>query len=140
MVEFTLAIIKPDAVSKHHSGAIIDQIEKNGFDILHLEKGYISAELAEEFYAEHKEKPFFKELVSFISSGPSIIMMLKKESGVKAWRDLMGATDPAQAAPGTLRHQFGTNIGENAVHGSASLDDAMREIMIFFPDLAPESD
>ena len=128
-------MIKPDAVVAKHTGKIIDEIEHNGFEIVRLQKVIISQELAEEFYAEHKEKPFFGELVEFVTSGPVIIMALHKDNAIVAWRELIGATDPAKAAPGTIRNTYGTNVGNNAVHGSADADSALKELELFFPDL-----
>jgi len=133
--KLTFAMIKPDAVAHEYSGKIIDMIEHNGFEIVRMQKVIIATELAEEFYAVHKERPFFGELVEFITSGPVIAMVLHKDNAVDAWRDLIGATDPAQATEGTIRHAFGTNIGKNAVHGSDSFDNALMEIELFFPDL-----
>lgn len=135
LTKLTYAMIKPDAVAAKHSGKIIDQIEHSGFEIVRLQKVIVSKELAEEFYAEHKDKPFFGELVEFVISGPVIIMALHKDNAIGAWRDLIGATDPAKAAPGTIRNSYGTNIGNNAVHGSADSDSALRELSLFFPDL-----
>lgn len=134
-MERTFAIIKPDAVKAKNSGKIIDLIEHNGFDILRMEKVTISKDKAKTFYAVHKDRPFFGELVDFITSGPVIVMALQKENAVKAWRDLMGATNPAQAAEGTVRKLFGTSIGSNAAHGSDALETAKTEIALFFPDL-----
>lgn len=135
LTKLTYAMIKPDAVAAKHSGKIIDQIEHSGFEIVRLQKVIVSKELAEEFYAEHKDKPFFGELVEFVISGPVIIMALHKDNAIGAWRDLIGATDPAKAAPGTIRNSYGTNIGNNAVHGSADSESAVRELGLFFPDL-----
>ena len=132
--EQTFAIIKPDTVAAKQTGKIIDMIETEGFDILRLQKGQLSPELAELFYDVHKDKPFFKELVDFISSGPIIIMALQKENAIADWRKLMGATDPAQADEGTIRKKFGTSIGKNAVHGSDSPETAMRELALFFAE------
>lgn len=132
MIEHTLAIIKPDAVASGNTGEIIGLIEKNGFSIDRMEKGAISEEYAAAFYDMHKEKPFFKELVQFLASGPVVVMALRKENAIADWRTLMGATNPEQAAPGTLRKLFGTNIGKNAVHGSDSPESAARELMLFF--------
>lgn len=135
LTNLTFAMIKPDAVSTNNSGKIIDMIEHNGFEIVRLQKVIIASELAEEFYAVHKERPFFKELVEFITSGPVVIMALHKQDAVNNWREFIGATDPAQAAVGTLRHSFGTDIGKNAVHGSDSSQNALSELQLFFPDL-----
>lgn len=135
LTKLTYAMIKPDAVAAKHSGKIIDIIEHNGFEIVRLQKVIVSEELAQEFYGEHKDKPFFGELVEFVTSGPVIIMALHKDNAIVSWRDLIGATDPAKAAPGTIRSDFGTNIGNNAVHGSADAESAVKELSLFFPDL-----
>jgi len=135
LTKLTYAMIKPDAVAAKHTGKIIDEIEHNGFEVVRLQKVIVSQELAEEFYAEHKEKPFFGELVEFVISGPVIIMALHKDNAITAWRDLIGATDPAKAAVGTIRNSYGTSIGNNAVHGSADSESAVRELGLFFPEL-----
>lgn len=135
LTKLTFAMIKPDAVSREHTGKIIDMIEQNDFEIVRMQKVIIAKELAEEFYAVHKDRPFFGELVEFITSGPVIAMVLHKDNAVDSWRELIGATDPANAAEGTIRHAFGTNIGNNAVHGSDSSDNALTEIELFFPDM-----
>lgn len=135
MKNLTFAMIKPDAVSAKNSGKIIDLIEQNGFEIVRLQKVIIATELAEEFYAVHKERPFFGELVTFVTSDPVVVMALHKEDAVNSWRELIGSTNPAQAAPGTIRHSFGTSIGNNAVHGSDSFENAINELELFFPDL-----
>ena len=134
-MEKTFAIIKPDAVKGHHTGEIIKIIEKHGFNIIRMEKIQMSKDKAKIFYAEHSERPFFGELVDFITSGPVVVLALEKENGVKAWRDLMGATDPKKADAGTIRNMFGANIGNNAVHGSDAHGSARRELDIFFPGL-----
>ncbi|HTM06676.1 MAG TPA: nucleoside-diphosphate kinase [Patescibacteria group bacterium] len=134
MIEYTFAMIKPDAVLARNSGAIIKIIEENGFEILRMHKIQLIKEAAEEFYEEHKEKPFFKEMVDFICSGPVIILALAKENAVKEWRNLIGATDSRKAAAGTIRATFGTDIGNNAVHGSDSQESAERELSMFFVD------
>lgn len=134
MMEYTFAMIKPDAVGAKNSGKIIDLIEKNGFEVLRMHKIHLTPEAAEEFYQEHKDKPFFREMVSFVCSGPVIILALAKEHAVKEWRDLIGATDPKKAAAGTIRSLFGTNVGSNAVHGSDSQESAERELSMFFID------
>lgn len=134
-MEYTFAMIKPDAVAAKNSGKIIDAIEHHGFEIVRMEKVEILADKAKNFYGVHKERPFFAELVEFITSGPVIIMALQKENAIKAWRDLMGATNPAQAAEGTIRKKFGTSIGNNAVHGSDAPETAKFELGLFFPDL-----
>ncbi len=130
----TYAMIKPDAVAAENSGKIIDMIEKNNFEIMRLQKVILDKELAEEFYGEHKDKPFFGELVEFVTSGPVIIMALHKDNAIAAWRDLIGATDSRKAASGTIRNLYGTDIGKNAVHGSADSESALRELELFFPE------
>lgn len=135
MVEKTLAIIKPDAMAAGFDDAIIEHIKKNGFTIIKQEVKSLSQQEAEGFYAEHKERPFFPELVTFMTSGPVTILVLEKEGAIKAWRDLMGATNPAEAAEGTIRKMFGASKGENATHGSDSVTSAAREIKYFFPAL-----
>lgn len=135
-MERTFAIIKPDSVAAHNSGKIIDMIEGHGFTILAMEKTKLSKEQAQTFYAVHSERPFFGELVDFVTSGPVIIMCLEKDNAIKAWRDLMGATDPANADQGSLRKLFGTDVGHNAVHGSDAPETAKQELTLFFPDLA----
>ena len=135
MVERTFAMIKPDAVAANNSGKIIDLIEQEGFTIVGMKKTRLNKEKAQEFYAVHKDRPFFGELVDFVTSGPVIIMALEKENAIKAWRDLMGATNPAQAAEGTMRKRFGANIGNNAVHGSDAPETAEFELSLFFPEL-----
>lgn len=135
MKEKTLAIIKPDAVKAGYTGKIVDIIEDHGFDILRLARMELSKKQAEEFYAVHKDRPFFDELVEFMTSGPVVVMVLEKENAIQDWRDLMGATDPAKAAEGTIRKQFGTNVGENATHGSDSPENAKTEIAYFFPEI-----
>lgn len=135
MVEKTLAIVKPDAVAAGHTGPIVQAIEQNGFVIMGMEKKQLTRADAQKFYAVHKERPFFGELVDFMISGPVVLMALQKEDAVAAWRDLMGPTDPAKAPEGTMRKRFGTNIGMNATHGSDSHDNALVEIGQFFPHL-----
>jgi|SRR3990167_621886 len=136
MIERTFAIIKPEVVAAKNSGKIIDIIENNGFEILDIKKVEMSKDVAEHFYDIHKDRPFFNDLVKFISSGPIIVMALQKENAIQAWRDLIGATDPAKAAEGTIRKLFGESIDKNAVHGSDASETAKREIGIFFPELA----
>ncbi len=134
-MERTLAIIKPDAVAAKNSGKIIDLIEKNGFTIVRMQKMQLSDNQAKAFYAVHKDRSFFGEMTSFISSGPVVVMVLEKNDAIKAWRDLMGATDPKKAATHTIRAQFAIDIGKNAVHGSDAPETAAQEIEFFFPDL-----
>lgn len=135
MMERTLAIIKPDAFKAHHSGAIIDRIEREGFGIVDMKMLTLSKSAAEEFYAIHKERPFFSGLVNFMISGPVIVLALEKENAVKAWRTLMGATNPAQAEANTIRKLFGTSIDNNATHGSDSIENGKAEVAFFFPHL-----
>ncbi|KKP35965.1 MAG: Nucleoside diphosphate kinase [candidate division TM6 bacterium GW2011_GWF2_32_72] len=140
--QLTFAMIKPDAVAANNTGKIIDLIEKNGFNIMMMDKVTFNTELAEEFYAVHKNKPFFKELVNFITSGPVIVMALEKENAIADWRTLMGATNPADAKEGTIRKLFAKSIGENAVHGSDSEENAAQELDQVFglSDLAEDFD
>ncbi len=135
MKEKTLAIIKPDAVASGYTEEIIDTIEDHGFDILRMQKMHLTKDQAEKFYAVHKNRSFFGELVTFMTSGPIVVMALEKDNAIKTWRDLMGVTDPAKAEEGTIRKKFGKNIGENATHGSDSPENAKAEVVFFFPDL-----
>lgn len=130
--ETTFSIIKPNAVKKNAIGSIIQMFEKNGLKIAAMKLTKLEKSKCEEFYAEHKERPFFGELVSFMTSGPVVLMALKGENAVTRNREIMGATDPKKAAPGTIRALFGDNVGENAVHGSDSPTSADRELKIFF--------
>lgn len=128
-------MIKPDAFRNGHSGAILDRIIKEGFKIKALKMIKLSAEKAGEFYAVHKERPFYGELVAFMSSGPIIAAILEKDHAVESFRTLIGATNPAQAAEGTIRKLFATSVGENAVHGSDSNENAAIEGAFFFAGL-----
>ncbi len=132
-VERTLGIIKPDAVEKNNIGGILGMTEGDGFVIKAMKMVRLSVPQAEGFYAVHKERPFFGELIEFMTRGPVVVMALEADGAVKKWRDLMGATNPAEAPEGTIRKAFGTNIGENATHGSDSLDNARIEVNYFFP-------
>jgi len=132
-VERTLCIIKPDAVEKHRLGAILQRVEEGGFEVVALRMRQLTRSEAEGFYEVHRQRPFFAELVRFMTRSPVVVAVIQRESAVGAWRDLMGATDPAKAARGSIREQYGTNVGENATHGSDSLDNARREIGYFFP-------
>jgi nucleoside-diphosphate kinase len=132
MVEITLGIIKPDAVQDGNSGIIISLIEKNGFTIKHMKKIHLTKAQAQEFYAVHKERPFYQELVTTMTEGPVIVMALERENAIASWRELMGATNPAQANIGTLRKMFGREIGHNAVHGSDAPNTAKVELNFFF--------
>jgi nucleoside-diphosphate kinase len=131
----TLAIIKPDAVSAGHTGKIIDRIISAGFRIRALKLIQQTRKQAEGFYEVHRGKPFYDGLTEFMSSDPCIVIVLEKEGAVKAWRDLMGATDPAKADAGTIRKEFGGSVGENATHGSDSDENAAIEISYFFSKL-----
>jgi len=131
----TFTMIKPDAMKNGHAGAIIDRIIKEGFRIMAMKMTRLSKEKAGDFYAIHKARPFYGELVEFMSSGPVIAAILEKENAVIAFRDLIGATNPAQAADGTIRKLFATSLGENAVHGSDSDANAKIESDFFFSSL-----
>ncbi len=131
----TFTMIKPDAFSKGHSGLILDQIIKAGFKIVSLKLTSLSAEKAGEFYAVHKERPFYNDLVSFMSRGPIIAAILEKENAVADFRQLIGATNPANAAEGTIRKNFASSVEENAVHGSDSDENAALEGSFFFSGL-----
>jgi nucleoside-diphosphate kinase len=131
-MEQTLSIIKPDAVAKNVIGKIIDRFESNGLRIAAMKKIKLSKEDAAKFYEVHKERPFFNDLCEYMSSGPVVVMVLEGENAVKKNRDLMGATDPKEAAPGTIRADFAESIEANAVHGSDSLENAKKEIAFFF--------
>jgi len=132
MKEKTLAIIKPDAVKKNIIGKIIERIEEEGFYINEMKMVRLTKEEAEGFYIVHKNKPFYDSLTDFMSSGKIIIMVLERENAIAHWRKVMGATDPALADPGTLRHKYGFSIERNAVHGSDSPQTAEWEINYFF--------
>jgi nucleoside-diphosphate kinase len=135
MSTLTFGIIKPDAVRKGDHGRIIDRILQAGFKIRGMKLIHQSKKQAEGFYAVHAGKGFYEELTEFMSSGPCVVLALEKDDAVKAWRDLMGATNPAEAAEGTLRKEFASSIGENAVHGSDSDENAAIEISYFFSKL-----
>ena len=132
MIEKTLAIIKPDAVKKNAIGKIIQRIEEDGFSIDKMKMLHLSKEEAKGFYIVHKDKPFYESLTDFMSSGKIIVMVLEREDAIKAWRDVMGATDPAMAEPGSLRRQLGFSVERNATHGSDAADTAEWEIDYFF--------
>ena len=132
MTNRTFTMIKPDAFSNGHSGAILDQIIKAGFNIVALKLARLSSEKAGEFYAIHKARPFFGELVEFMSSGPIIAAILEKDNAVEDFRKLIGATDPAKADAGTIRKLYANSVGENAIHGSDSDDNAKIEADFFF--------
>src|SRR5262245_12070467 len=131
-MERTLAIIKPDAVGRQLIGAIVQRIEQSGFQIRAMKLLNLSRAEAEGFYAVHRERPFFGSLTSFMSSGPVVVMALEAADAIKKWRELMGATDPAKAAPDTLRREFGSSIEHNATHGSDAPETARFELGYFF--------
>lgn len=131
-MERTLSIIKPDAVKKNAIGKIIDRFESNGLRIAAARKLQLSTQNAQDFYAIHKERPFFRDLVDFMTSGPVVVLVLEGENAVKKNRELMGDTDPKKAQKGTIRADFAESIDANAVHGSDSLENAKNEIAFFF--------
>ncbi|MCD8512681.1 MAG: nucleoside-diphosphate kinase [Nitrincola sp.] len=131
-VERTLSIIKPDAVAKNVIGEILSRFEKAGLKVVAMQMKHLSKEEAEGFYAEHKERPFFADLVAFMTSGPVVVQVLEGENAILRNRELMGATNPKEAAEGTIRRDFATSIDANAVHGSDSATSAAREIEYFF--------
>ena len=131
-IERTFAIIKPDAVARGQAADILARIQKAGFSIRAIKSMRLTREEAEGFYAVHRERPFFGELTTFMSSGKIIAMALEAEGAIAKWRDTMGATDPAKAAPGTIRRDFGTSIGNNATHGSDAPETAAFELSYFF--------
>ena len=131
-VETTLSIIKPDAVAKNVIGKIISRFEDQGLEVVAAKMLHLSKEQAEKFYEVHKDRPFYGELVDFMTSGPVLVQALKGENAVLKNRDIMGATNPAEAAPGTIRADFAENIDANAVHGSDSLENAKIEVEFFF--------
>lgn len=135
-IERTYAMIKPDAVNNKNIGEIISRIEQEGFTIIAMKKMQMTKDLAEIFYAVHREKPFFNELVDFVISGPIVAMVLERDNAIAVWRELMGNTDPEKASDSTLRNLYGMNISRNAAHGSDAPDTAETEIELMFPDLS----
>jgi nucleoside-diphosphate kinase len=135
-IERTLSIIKPDAVAKNVIGKIYSRFETNGLKIIASKMAWLSTQQAGEFYAVHKERPFYKDLVEFMTSGPVMIQALEGEDAIAKNRELMGATDPRKAEPGTIRADFATSIDANAVHGSDGPDTAKVEIAFFFPGMS----
>lgn len=133
-VEQTLSIIKPDGVAKDLIGEILRRFEQAGLRIVAARMAQLSQEEAEEFYAVHRERPFYRDLVRYMTSGPVMIQVLEGEDAIRKNREIMGATNPAEAAPGTIRADFATSIEENVVHGSDAADTAAREIAFFFAD------
>jgi nucleoside-diphosphate kinase len=131
-LERTLCIVKPDAVEKNKAGHILAKLEESGFTAVALKRTQLSKQVAEGFYAVHKARPFFGELVQFMTRSPVVIAVLERDNAVAHYRGVMGATDPAKADAGTIRKLYGANVGENAVHGSDSLENAKIEIAYFF--------
>ena len=131
-IERTLSIVKPDATRKNVVGKIVARFEQDGLRIAAIRKTHLSLREAQGFYAVHKDRPFFGELTTFMASGPCVLIVLEGENAVAKNREIMGATNPANAAPGTLRKLFAGSVGENAVHGSDSTDNAKIEIAYFF--------
>jgi len=134
-MEKTFAIIKPDAVERNLIGKILERIESSGFRIVAMKRTLLTKENAEGFYAVHKERPFFGELTDSMSTGPVVLLVLEKENAISAWRDLMGATNPKDAAPGTIRKDFAIDLGRNSAHGSDAPETAAFEISYFFNQL-----
>jgi nucleoside-diphosphate kinase len=132
MTEQTLAIIKPDAVKKNIIGKIIQRIEDEGFKVSAMKMLHLTKDEANGFYIVHKARPFYESLTDFMSSGPVVVMALERENAISHWRLVMGATDPAQAKPGTLRHAYGFSVERNAVHGSDVRETAEWELNYFF--------
>ena len=132
-MEQTFVLIKPNAMKKQKAGVIIHKFQQEGLKLIGLKMIKVSKELCQEFYQEHKERPFFQVLVSFVSSAPVIVLALQGDNAVLKVREMMGDTDPKKAAPGTIRYEYGDSIGENAIHGSDSLNSAKRELALFFP-------
>ena len=131
-IERTFSIIKPDATARNLTGAINAMMEGAGLRIVAQRRTRISREQAETFYAVHRERPFFRELVEFMTSGPVVVQVLEGENAIAKYREIMGATDPAKAAPGTIRKVYAESVGENSVHGSDAPDTAQQEIAQFF--------
>lgn len=136
-MERTLILVKPDAFARGLTGEIVARFERKGMKIVALELLQMDGETAEQHYAEHREKPFFGDLVAFITSGPLVAMVLEGESAVTAARQAIGATDPLEAAPGSIRGDLAVEVTMNLVHGSDSTESAAREVALFFPELAP---
>ncbi len=135
-IERTLSIVKPSAVAANHIGAILAKLEQAGLKIVAAKMVHLTRAQAEDFYGVHRERPFFDELVDFMISGPIMVQALEGDDAIKVNRDVMGATNPAEAAPGTIRAEFGKDISENAVHGSDAPETAANEIRFFFDDAA----
>jgi nucleoside-diphosphate kinase len=133
-IERTFSIIKPDAVARNVIGEIVSRFEKNGLRIVALKMLHLTRQQAQDFYAVHRERPFYNDLVAFMTSGPVVVQVLEGEDAIRRNRELMGATNPAEAAPGTIRADFAQTVEENAVHGSDAPETALQEIAFFFPD------
>jgi nucleoside-diphosphate kinase len=131
-MERTLCIIKPDAVEKRVQGPILQRLQEEGFRIVAMRQTRLSRRTVEGFYAVHKERPFFDELCTFVARGPVVVVALERENAVQHYRKVIGATDPAKADPGTVRKLYGANVGENAVHGSDSVENGLTECAYFF--------
>jgi nucleoside-diphosphate kinase len=134
--ERTLVLVKPDGVARGLVGEVLGRIERKGYRIVALEQRLLTVEVAEEHYGEHKDKPFFKDLVAFITGGPLVAAVIEGPDAILSWRSMMGATNPANAAPGTIRGDLATETQNNVTHGSDSAASAVREISLFFPGLA----
>jgi len=132
----TLVLVKPDGVARGLVGDVLARIERKGFRLVALQMRTLTADIAEEHYAEHKGKPFFGDLVAFITSGPLVAAVIEGPEAIASWRTMMGATNPANAAPGTIRGDLATETQNNVTHGSDSPESAAREIALFFPGLA----
>ena len=135
MAQRTLILVKPDGVRRNLIGDVISRIERKGLKVIAMDLRVIDTETAHAHYAEHAEKPFFGELVDFITSGPSVALVAEGQRAIEAFRGLAGATDPVKATPGTIRGDYALEVGQNMVHGSDSPESAEREIKIFFPEL-----
>ena len=133
-MEKTLAIIKPDAVERNLIGKILERIESNGFRIVAMKRTQLTLPVAEGFYAVHKERPFFKDLTNYMCTGPVVLLALARDNAIPEWRKLMGATNPKDADPGTIRKDFAIDIEKNSVHGSDSAENAVTEISYFFTE------
>ncbi len=135
MTERSFVMVKPDGVAAGLTGEIITRIERRGLEIVALRKAVMAARVAEEHYDEHRERPFFGELVEFVTSGPVVMMAVEGEEAIGSLRTMMGPTDPQDAAPGTIRGDFALDVGQNVIHGSDGAESAARELALHFPDL-----
>ncbi len=136
MSERSFVMVKPDGVAAGLTGEVISRIERRGLRLIAIRKATMERAAAEEHYAEHAERPFYGELVDFITSGPVVMMAVEGDGGIAVLRSMMGATDPKQAAPGTIRGDFALDVGQNIIHGSDGPESAARELALHFPDLA----